>query len=232
MGMFDRIVLDEEVSIPLPEEMFKFKSIEYQTKSLDCTLSTYLISDNGYLYLTSSYESDDLIKEKERICYHGIINFGAYETTDLIDYSVDFEAKFTDGVLQNIKLIKFKTFEHESKKKQQEKFREKSRIEEKKITRKLYRFLDKFMFSPIFKFFGLPNARLSFSCPNLVLFYKPTHRDKNYGLYFDEISTGICLKKNKFVTNFSCKFLGFGFVYNNFMPMSYPLAKAGGFPCR
>lgn len=219
MGMFDRIVLDKEVFLPLPEEMHKFQRLEYQTKSLDCTLSTYLINADGYLYLTNrDYESDDLIEEKERIDYHGIINFGAYEATDLIDYSVDFEAKFTDGVLQNIKLIKFKTFEHESKKKQQEKFREKSRIEENKITSKVYRLLDKFIFSPIFKFFGLPNARLSFSCPNLVLFYKPTHRDKNYGLYFDEISTGICLKKNKFVTNFSCKFLGFGFVYNNFKP--------------
>lgn len=216
MGMFDRIVLDKEVFLPLPEEMCKFERIEYQTKSLDCTLSTYLISDDGYLYLASrDYESDDLIEKKERIYYHGIINFGAYEAADLIDYSVDFEAKFTDGVLQNIKLIKFQNFENESRKRQREEFREKLRIDEKKISRRLSGFLTNFIFSPMFKFFGL-NARISFCCPNLVLFYKPTHIEKNYGLYFDEISTGICLRKTKFSTNFSCKLLGFGFVYSNF----------------
>ena len=222
MGMFDRIVLDKEVAVPIPEEMTQFKDIEYQTKSLDCTLSTYSIESDKRLYLIDrEYDSESSKKEKKLIDYHGVINFGAYETTDLIDYSVDFEAKFTDGVLQNIRLIKFQKFEHDSRKNKQDEFREQLRIEEKKISRRLSRFLNNFIFSPVFKSIGKPSARLDFSCPNLVLFYKPTNRGKSYGLYFDEISTGICLKKTNYITVFSCKFLGFGFVYQNFKPIDF-----------
>lgn len=222
MGMFDRIILDKEVAVPMPEEMQKFVNLEYQTKSLECTLSTYLIDADGYIYLTNkNYDPEDLIEEKKLVNYHGIINFGAYQTTDLIDYSVDFEAKFTDGVLQNIKLIKFQKFEHDSREKQQEAFKERLRIQEKKITTRISRFLTTSVFSPIFKSIGIPSARLHFSCPNLVLFYKPTYREKNYGLYFDEISTGVCLKKTKYSTVFSCKLLGFGFVYHNFNEIDF-----------
>jgi hypothetical protein len=70
MGMFDSI----KCELPLPlnkKEQVKFskvnwKDIVYQTKDLDCTLSTYIIRKNGKLYgLFIEGENIRIISEKE-----------------------------------------------------------------------------------------------------------------------------------------------------------------------
>lgn len=224
MGMFDSIRFEEISMLPKPEGFdLDTGDLDFQTKSLDNALYLYEISKDKYLYREDGPLRVDDVKEsrRQRMDFHGVINFGAYKTTDLVDYSLEYEAKFTDGVLQDVKLLSYKTYDHESRKKQTESLLERQRTEDKKILNRIQRFLNKVIFSPIFNFFGLPNARLHFSCPNLVLFYKPTDREKNYGLYFDEISTGVCLKKTKYSTVFSCKLLGFGFVYHNFKTIDF-----------
>jgi len=198
MGMFDRIVLDKEIEISLPDEMREFSNVEYQTKSLENTLSTYLIDSDKHLYLidrTNFFEeeilNEDLEKdlEKKIVNYHGIIRFYAYQTTDLVDCCVDFDAKFTDGLLQEIKLIDFKKIEHESTKAKIEKLVERQKVYNKKLTTKVGKFIRKFLHS-IFRLFGLDTAVLSFSSPNITFLYRPNYQEKNYGLYFDEISDG------------------------------------------
>jgi hypothetical protein len=224
MGMFDYICLGDQVAMPVPEEMVNFKNIQYQTKSLDNTLSCYFIENDGYLYVRENfYEEEDKkdLKEKKKLFYHGIIRFYAYETTDLVDYCADFDAKFTDGVLQDIKLINFKKNEHASRKQTMDRLLELQRNKEKSFSRKIGKFFHKFIFYPIFKFVGLPLARFRLTYPNFVLFYKPCYKEQRYGLYLEEISTGVCLRKTKYSVVFSFKVLGFGFVFENFKPVDF-----------
>lgn len=223
MGMFDYIHVNN-VEVPLPKEMIDFKNIEYQTKSLENTLSSYFIESDGYLYVEKTfcdYDESKTPKDRKKVFYHGMIRFYAYETTDLVDYCADFDAKFTDGVLQEIKLVNFKKVEHESRKEKMQKFLELQKAKEKSNLRRIRRLFDKFIFTPIFKFVGLPLARIKVCYPEIVLFYKPGHREKKYGLYFEEISTGICLRKTNASVIFSFKFLGFGFVFENFKPIDF-----------
>jgi hypothetical protein len=217
MGMFDYISFEDGVNLPLPEEMKALKRIEYQTKSLDRAMHVYLIGKDGHLYLTDSlFEDNNEPKEKKKIDYHGIIDFGAYEFTDDLDYSVDFEAKFTDGVLQKIELTDFKKIEHRSAKEKREELLKRQEAQNKRISNRISRAIKDFIIFPALRVFGLHPTRFDFTCPEIVFLYKSDDIEKNYGLFFNNISTGIRLKKTQYMMDFTCKFLGFGFVYQNF----------------
>jgi hypothetical protein len=216
MGMFDNIIFEDGVEVPLPEEMRVFKDIEYQTKSFDCTMSVYLIGKDNSLYLT------DFERSSKKIDYHGIIEFYSYEPTDLIDYSAEFKAKFTDGILQNIELINFKKIDHESRQQKLKELQQKQRIQNDKISSRLSKAFKNYITYAIFNILGIKNSKIHFCCPEIVFLYKPTDRKISYGLFFDKISTGICLDKTKYLTSFSLKFLGFGFIYQLIEDIDWP----------
>lgn len=226
--MFDYIIVEEGINLPIPEEMIGLGEIEYQTKSLDKTLSFYLIGKDKNLYLTDSFFEEDKtkIKEKLKIDYHGVIKFGAYKTTDLVDYSLDFEAKFTDGILQDIRMVGFEKFFHESRSKTKEDFLNRQKIYKRKISTRLSNAIKNYIIYPIFKFFGLSYSRIEFCCPEIVFLrrvirnaFSQHNFETKYGFFASKIDTGICFSKSKYSSQFVCKFLGFGFIYQNFNPI-------------
>jgi len=85
MGMFDEI----EVKVPLPG-LERPKTNWFQTKDLECLLDRYSIEDGI------------LLKEGVPCDYHGYIVFYTSEMEKWFEY----EAKFTDGKLVSIEVIK------------------------------------------------------------------------------------------------------------------------------
>lgn len=73
MGMYDNV---------------RYEGDDYQTKDFDCTLSDYSI-EYGRLFVLSCEPTS-----KKDIHYHGTLNF--------YNGSVEYNAKFTDGVLVEI----------------------------------------------------------------------------------------------------------------------------------
>jgi len=228
MGMFDWVIVEEGVDLPIPEEMLSFNNkFEFQTKSLDNTMSTYLIGKDNFFYLTNYIIKDPCVKEKssnkldsflnrKRINLHEVIDFGSCVQTDLVDYLANYEAKFTDGVLQYIKLVEYKKIEHESRKETFKKL-EKQRKQQynlfhKKLARSIRSLID-----PVFDYFGIDSKNLEFCCPKFLLFYKKDSEHfyyfKNYGFFAENLSFGIKLTKTKYSSELTCKFFGFGFVY-------------------
>jgi len=86
MGMFDDIVCKRPLPGPKqpPDESF-------QTKDFDCRMDHYTITAEG-----------TLVKEGVEIPFHGLLNFYTY-TQD--DWWFEYDAKFTDGKLVEIRVI-------------------------------------------------------------------------------------------------------------------------------
>lgn len=222
MGMFDYIKIDQSIKLPVSKELRSLKIdphiLELQTKSLENTLSTFIIKNNKRIY-----------KDNKKINYHGTINFGACHITDTVTYSLDYEAKFTDGLLKSIKLIGHKIYKHESRKKQHEKLLERSKKDNNNFFRKFLLIAEKvFVLHPL-NFFGMNlsqsfwpgNLRskdylITFHCPKIILGYKKDNKDNTYGISISNITTELCYHKSIYVKEFSCKLLGFGFVFSKF----------------
>jgi len=129
MGMFDNIECN--YPLPLSKELieldgFDIYEVELQTKSLDNLMELYVITEEGELFRKKNQyewvdddsaflkgymqvESSELIKEN----FHGIIDFGCFhsiietgEKTKETSISVDYEAKFIDGKLVSIELVR------------------------------------------------------------------------------------------------------------------------------
>lgn len=225
MGMFDYIKFEDISILPKPEGFeLNMEGLEFQTKSLDNALYLYEIGQDKYLYREDGPFKEDQ-KEPRRRCrvdFHGIINFGAYEVTDLIDYHLEYEAKFTDNILKNVKLLSYKTYNHESKEARIKQIIEKSKKENNRLSRKLLLFVQKILVVYPLKVFGFNftsnmlgvlrdgNHSLSFYCPKVVLGYKNNFR-KIYGISIDQLITEICFSKSLASKEFSFKILGFGF---------------------
>src|SRR3990167_1568788 len=102
MGMFDDVLCEA----PLPDGY----EGEFQTKDLECTLTTYKITTEGRL-LSREYEWEDnaeaplgfwrVAKSWSDIGYHGFLNF--YGSDDEGNWDEN-DAKFTDGDLIEITL--------------------------------------------------------------------------------------------------------------------------------
>lgn len=216
MGMFDYIKIDKSIKIPVPKE-FKLKvdlhDLEYQTKDLENCLFLYTITKNK-----------TILEDDKKIKYHGGFKFGSVYSTDLIDYYFDYTAKFTDGKLQNIKLVKYEEFAHESNEKRKEEFLTRVKKEENKISRKILLFIQNNLivrplnlFDCKFKsyrpgFFHNEKIYVNFCCPRLVLGYSTVRIEKIFGFSFDEITTELCLKKSPYKTSFCFRILGFGII--------------------
>jgi len=90
MGMFDEIFCEA----PLPGPI-KPKTKSFQSKDLECLLDLYTITKDGRL-----------LKDQHLCEYHGMLNFYTYEREGDYRYWFEYEAKFTDGILQHIELLK------------------------------------------------------------------------------------------------------------------------------
>ncbi len=192
MGMFDYIEIDKSIKIPLNKELRSLQvdphSFEFQTKDLDNLLEIYKIKKNKRLY-----------KDKKATRHHGEIVFGTFYSTSTKDYFIDYKAKFTEGVLQSIKLIYFNSACNEERKKKRIEFEEKIKKMKKSFSYKFSSFVRKQL-----------GISFRFYYPRLF-FYKKDYALTNYGVSFSELNTEVLFKKGKFVKEFSFKFLGFGF---------------------
>jgi hypothetical protein len=194
MGMFDYLVVEDQ--IPYPDklgEVFSSDKVEFQTKSLDKTLSTYIIK-NKKLYLQ---EEDG----ETQVDFHGFIFFGGVVVADKLIHYIDFKAKFSDGILQDIIFLDYKKTENESRNWHVELNKRKNKISNK-ISNKIKKII-----VDIFGFFGLKNG-VYICFPEVVFLYKKLYKSKKYGFLID--NTGICLEKNRYSTRFVIKILGFG----------------------
>jgi hypothetical protein len=159
MSMFDYIKCEYE----LPESSLAkklgvdFSKVEFQTKDMENSMSTYTITKNGEFWFrkdTYKWVDDDnaflkgymdiVSSEDIKLDYHGILNFYCYEEVEenedkTFAYSVDFQAKFTDG-----KLIEIKITQEESRDVTENKKAIKNLLEEDQIKRK--KWYNKFIF--------------------------------------------------------------------------------------
>lgn len=126
MGMFDYIKIKKE-HLPLNQEInslnLNWDDVEFQTKSLDNCLSTYIIDSNGDIfyekvigtwkeipeeerkYKWNLYEFEEKEKQLEKINFHGILEFYCFEQiSDDKNISIDFLAYFIYGKLDKIEL--------------------------------------------------------------------------------------------------------------------------------
>jgi len=235
MGMFDSIRFEDISMLPPPPRGFDLSlaNLDLQTKSLDNCLNLYTISKEKKLYKENNFKEYSKEDKKELVDFHGIIKFGAYESTDLVDYSLEYEAKFTDGILQKIDLVSYRTFYHESKKEQREKYIKKYHKEKNKINKKIISFLQNVLIIYPFRLIGInfssnmtgvfrsKNHMLCFYVPKLIFIYqKQKSTGISYGISLDKITTEFCLNKN-FSINFSFKILGFGFTITKFKDFDF-----------
>ena len=109
MGMFDE--LECEYPLPHPEHQ---ESV-FQTKSLDCLMHRYLITRGGLLMRFASWgwfqgdedeEEPGRQPEPERVAYHGDVRFyNSYKLDATHWRRVEYEARFTNGVLERLRTV-------------------------------------------------------------------------------------------------------------------------------
>jgi len=235
MGIFDYIKFEDQVSIPKPENFnLDLKDLEFQTKSFDPSMSLYIVKNDGSLYQEGFFND----KKEVQVNFHGKVIFYAYHQTDLADYILDYEAKFTDGLLKEIKLINYEVVEHESLKLKREKLLKEINKENNRITRKLCFLLSKIFIIYPLGFFGIKvvtlspgsfrgkNYLLTFHKPEIIFGYKKdSFKRKIYGISFNKITTELCVVKASVSKEFSFKILGFGIVLSIFEKINFEITK-------
>lgn len=140
MGMFDTIQC--KYKLPLPENpngYIPFTS--YQTKDLDQALDVYELREDGTLWrqnLVGEWKlgdpkgksiSDRLghfethhIDWQQTTINHSINLFGYEQTDGLYDYVIEYDVKFTNGVVTDVQLIRFETRDNTERKRRDETF--------------------------------------------------------------------------------------------------------------
>ncbi len=218
MGMFDYIKIEDQIDLPKPEN-FEFDDLEFQTKSLDCTMNTYIIANDRFLYKENTFQENS---KRTKVEFHGTIDFGSYEQTDLVDHILDYRAKFTDGTLTEIKLIKYETQFHESIKQKLENIKAK----QKKYNNRLCLRLQRLLVYPL-NILGLnlssnslgefrnKNCYIGFYCPKIVFNCGKTKglEEAIYGFRIDALTTDISFYNSKTLKEISFRILGFGIVF-------------------
>jgi hypothetical protein len=128
MGMFDNIHC--KYTLPSNDEIDKLdlslQDIVYQTKDLHNCLDDYTITEDGkliYRKVVREWVDDDnaflkgylkeISSEDVRVMHHGEIVFYCYEIlkeseTTGTSISIDYKAKFTDGVITSIEIDNYK----------------------------------------------------------------------------------------------------------------------------
>ena len=107
--MFDSVYVEYDLPEILLEdqEVFFLPGHEFQTKDMYCLLDSYLISSAGKLLYregTWSGKRDIELSAYKDAEFHGILHF--YSAAVLANgntYFIDYFAKFTDGIIVNIK---------------------------------------------------------------------------------------------------------------------------------
>lgn len=205
MGMFDYIEIEDLDDLPKPNEIQSLKDFEFQTKSLDRLLNFYVIGKDKFLYLKLSDSNENL----QKINYHGIIKFGAYHPNDFEDYIIDYEAKFTDGILQKVELINFKSIKHEKKYKEI-KIKKKSLIENIIIALQ-----NIFIVYPLDAFGIKLNSLYQGIIQNdnfYLIFHFPIVKFFKYGFIIRNLDFELGVFNNYISKDLAIKFLGIGFV--------------------
>lgn len=228
MGMFDYISIEDKSILPVPENFtLDLETFEFQTKSLEQTLCLYTIGKDNLLYQENHIEPTDnsIAIEKavrKKVDFHGVINFGTYHITDLVSYSLEYEAKFTDGVLQNIKLLSFDKYEHKSRSESMRELLDKAKKRESSLYYKTTILLQDLLIVYPLKLFGLDfsSKRIGMVSSNdcSIFFYKPrfsrtkinTDYSKGYTLFL-ETDNEFSYRKYDDASSLTVKFLGFGF---------------------
>jgi len=104
MGMFDYIRIESHL-LPITETEqvdIELEDSDFQTKDMDCFLNEYEITPNGSLILINEMVGGWNYQEAHReIKYHGLLNF----YTEVHGTWYEFEAKFTDGKMVDIKRV-------------------------------------------------------------------------------------------------------------------------------
>lgn len=131
MGMFDYVSVADK--LPVSDEMVKLgldkNTFTFQTKDLNKCMTTYFIQGRRLLeqrYKTTRWVDDPdsfaggrIEREDEYLHdmeYHGMINFYHMETVGNLDCWMEYDAKFNDGNLSELKLVKFYTTDNTEKK--------------------------------------------------------------------------------------------------------------------
>lgn len=231
MGMFDYINVENKVILPVPLDFnMDLKTFEFQTKSLENAMLLYTIANDGFLYQENYIEpvdnSNSIEKAaRKKVDFHGVINFGAYHSTDLIDYSLEYEAKFTDGILQSIKLLSYNKYEHESRSDSIKELLERAEKRKNRLSYKSVMLLQKLLIVYPLKLFGLDfsSKRTGMVSSNdcSISFYKPrfsrtkinTDYSKGYTLFLETYNE-FSYRKYDDGSSFTVKVLGFGFSIN------------------
>lgn len=231
MGMFDYIAIEDKSILPVPENFsLDLENFEFQTKSLEQTLCLYTIGKDNLLYQENYIEptenSTTIEKAaRKKVDFHGVINFGAYHITDLVSYSLEYEAKFTDGVLQNIKLLSFDKYEHESRSVSIKEILNRAEKRKNRLSYKSVMLLQKLLIVYPLKLFGLDfsSKRIGMVSSNdcSISFYKPrfsrtkinTDYSKGYTLFLETYNE-FSYRKYDDGSSLTVKFLGFGFSIN------------------
>ena len=107
--MFDSVYVEYDLPEILLEnqEVFFLPGHEFQTKDMYCLMDSYLISSAGKLLYregTWSGKRDIELSAYKDAEFHGILHF--YSAAVLANgntYFIDYFAKFTDGIIVNIK---------------------------------------------------------------------------------------------------------------------------------
>lgn len=231
MGMFDYIAIEDKSILPVPENFtLDLETFEFQTKSLEQTLSLYTIGKDNLLYQENHIEPTEnptTIEKavRKKVAFHGVMNFGAYHITDLVSYSLEYEAKFTDGVLQNVKLLSFDKYEHKSRSESMRELLDKAKKRESILYYKAVILLQDLLIVYPLKLFGLDfsSKRIGMISSNdsSISFYKPrfsrtkinTDYSKGYTLFLETYNE-FSYRKYDERSSFTVKVLGFGFSIN------------------
>jgi len=185
MGMYDTVIC--KYPLPMPDDPKGYAgSDDFQTKDLDLALATYIIDENGQLFIhrfegewePGNKDADSFIgklgyykttkKWVEQLNTTMTVIFYDYQNSSDTDYDyfIEYEAVFINGKISSVNLIEFKANENEERKKRDLKFKkEMDEWFELKKTRKYKYFIGpynktiRFMFKNINKFLtSLPLA--------------------------------------------------------------------------
>lgn len=102
--MYDEILISKD-KLPLTEAEKELIGNEhrFQSKDLRCMLDVIKISDDGYITQVSTMEGGSIPEKTQgEIKMHGWLNFYTYLKGDVW---LEFNAKFTDGKLIEIKRV-------------------------------------------------------------------------------------------------------------------------------
>jgi hypothetical protein len=182
MGMFDHIHC--EYPLPSNEKLdklgLKLQDIDYQTKDLHNCLEVYTITKDGKLFykqVEREWVDDDnaflkgylqeISSKDVQVMHHGEILFYHYEIlkeseTKGQSVSIDYKAKFTDGIVSSIELVDCEIADASEYLTQQKAFWDKEKARRKKwynkyiFYTKIYRAFSRYcIYKPVYMLYKL-----------------------------------------------------------------------------